>query len=209
MKKFIIIGSGGLAVEVYATLKNYYGNKIKKDILGFVSNEKKRIVIDNKKILGDDNFLLNKISNINLVLAIGDVKSRKKIYNKLKRKKFFWPNIYSSNKKISINDIKIGKGNIFCDNSLICPKVIIGDFNIINMNAIISHDCRINSYCNLNPGCVISGQVKIDDLCEIGSNSVIHQNLKINKNSKIGLGSVLVTNTKIGKTYFGNPARSI
>ena len=209
MKKIIIIGSGGFAIEVYSLLKKYYGDKIKKNILGFISKEKKGIVVENKKVLGNDNFLIKEFSKVNLILAIGNINLRKKTYVKLKKYNFFWPNIYPKNLKFETSNIKIGFGNIFCSNSLISPKVKIGDFNIINMNSIISHHCTINNFCNINPASVISGNVKIENNCEIGSNSVIHQNLKIKANSKIGIGAVLISNTEKGKTYFGNPARSI
>ena len=209
MKKIIIIGSGGLALETYSLLKKYYGNKIKKEIIGFVSSEKKKIVIDNKKISGNDQFLTKNFSNINLILAIGNMKIRKKIFENLKNKKYFWPNIYSPKLKFKNEQIQIGKGNIFFENSIVCPKVTIGDFNIVNMNAVISHDCKINNFCNLNPSCVISGMVKISDFCQIGSNSVIHQNLKIEKNTNLAMGGVLFNNTETGSTYLGNPAKNI
>jgi len=209
MKKIIIIGSGGLALETYSVLKKYYGNKIKKQIIGFISNEKKKNLIDNKKIIGNDKFLIKNFSNINLVLAIGNMKIRKKVYQKLNSKKYTWPNIYPPKLKFKNENIQIGKGNIFFENSLVCPNVRIGDCNIINMNVVVSHDCRIKNFCNLNPSCVVSGEVLIDDFCQIGSNSVIHQNLKIKKNTKLAMGGVLFNDTEIGTTYLGNPAKAI
>ena len=209
-KKIIMIGAGGLAVEIYSSLVTFYGNRIRKNFLGFISNEKKeQVIIDNKRIIGNDTYLIKKFSNINVIIAIGNISLRKKIYNKLKKKNFFFPNIYSPNLNFKLNKVKIGKGNIFCNNSIVRPRVSFGNFNIINMNAIISHDCKIGNFCNLNPTSVLSGNVKIEDNCEIGSNSSIHANIKIKKNCIIGIGSALINNTKEGKTYFGTPARML
>ncbi len=209
MKKIIIIGSGGLAIETYSFLKKCFGQKIKKKILGFISSDKPKVIIDGKKILGNDEFLLKNFSNINLIIAIGNIKTRKKIFDSLKNKKYFWPNIHLQKFNFKSENIKIGKGNIFFENSLICPNVTIGDFNVINMNSVVSHDCKINNFCNLNPSSVISGGVKIEDFCQIGSNSTIYQNLRLKKNSTVAIGGALFNDTEIGSTYLGNPAKRI
>ena len=130
-KKIIMIGAGGLAVEIYSSLVTFYGNRIRKNCLGCISNEKKEQVIsDNKRIIGNDTYLIKKFSNINVIIAIGNILLRKKIYNKLKKKNFFFPNIYSPNLNFKLNKVKIGKGNIFCNNSIVRPRVSFGNFNI-------------------------------------------------------------------------------
>ena len=70
---------------------------------------------------------LTKLSNINVVIAIGDTKIRRRIYNKLKKKNFFFPNIHSGNLNIELNKIQIGKGNIICSNSIVRPRVTFGN----------------------------------------------------------------------------------
>ncbi len=70
----IIIGSGGLAKEVYSLISNIKRYKV----LGFISREKKnKLIIDNIRVLGDEKFLIKNFKNLNLIIAIGDKKKKK------------------------------------------------------------------------------------------------------------------------------------
>ena len=208
-KKLFIIGSGGLALEVYELIQQ---EKLNFDIQGFLSNDKiNKEVIDKKKILGNNNYLKKNFSknsqNIYLVIAIGDPKIRYKIYNDLNKLKFCWPNLYPSSLKWRYSSI--GIGNIIFDSVSISPNVNISDFNLIHKNSFIAHDSQINNFCNINPNVCINGEVLVDDFCQIGSSATIIPRVKLLKNSKIGLGSVIINNTKKNKTYFGNPGRIV
>ena len=208
-KKLFIIGSGGLALEVYELIQK---EKLNFDIQGFLSQEKNnKEVIDKKKILGNHNYLKRNISknskNICIVIAIGDPKIRYRIYNDLYKLNFRWPSLYPATLKWRYSSI--GIGNIIFDSVNISPKVNIGDFNLIHKNSFVAHDSQIKNFCNINPNVCINGEVTVDDFCEIGSSATIIPRVKLSKNSKIGLGSVIVNNTKRNKTYFGNPGRIV
>ena len=114
-KKLFIVGSGGLALEVYEFIQK---EKLNFDIQGFLSNGKiNKKVIDKKKILGNHNYLKKNFSrnskNICIVIAIGDPKIRHKIYNDLYKINFCWPNLYPAS--LNWRYSSIGIGNIIFD----------------------------------------------------------------------------------------------
>ena len=80
MIKIIIIGAGGLGIEILDTLIQINHIKKKYDILGFIDNNlKKDSIINNHKVLGNDNEL-KKYKGTSLVIGVGNPLLRKKIY---------------------------------------------------------------------------------------------------------------------------------
>ena len=92
MKKIIIIGSGGLANEIFfETLKIQYNYEID----GFVSKTNSEN-IKNLRYLGDDNYLLNTKKKYNLLIGIGNINLREKLYKKLKKNKKLFKDLLHS-----------------------------------------------------------------------------------------------------------------
>lgn len=211
MKDIIIVGSGGLAKEVYGVIKSNDKNDTSWNVIGFISKSKKgNEIIDGLKVIGDDDFILKYKSKLSLFLAISDQSIRKLLFSRFKNlKNISFPNIIHRSVFIDKDNFSIGFGNFISINTIISPTVFVGNFNILNMNCTIAHDAKIGNYCNLNPNSNISGNVIIEDKVTVGSNTVIHQGKRVLKKAIIGMGSVLTRDAKADSTYFGNPARKI
>lgn len=211
MKDIIIVGSGGLAKEVYGIIKSRNTNDASWNVIGFISKSKKgKEIIDGIKVIGDDDFISEYKTKLSLFLAISDQSIRKFLFSRFKNlNNISFPNIIHDSVFFDKDNFSIGFGNFISINTIISPGVFIGNFNILNMNCIVAHDTKIGNYCNINPNSNISGNVIIDDKVTIGSNTVIHQGKRVMKKAIIGMGSVLTRDAKASSTYFGNPARKI
>ena len=144
------------------------------NIEGFIDDQ---MAIDTKigdtKIVGTTDALLEVDENVNAVCAIGSAKVRKKVINKLSvNKKLIFPNIIDSS-LIGLNDIKMGKGNIFTVN------INMSDFNIINLLCTVGHDVKIGNFNTMYSGVNVSGCVNIGNCVELGTGSKIIQGKKI------------------------------
>lgn len=204
MKKIIILGAGGFAREVIWLIEEINKKHQLFEILGVISNEEDEKI--NYKYLGNDDVLKSyDCKDIGLVLAIGSVKIRRKIINKINQMKFDYPNIIA-NDCILGNHIKLGQGNIICSHTILTTDIMIGNFNIINLSCTIGHDVIMNDFNTINPGSNISGNVKIENLTEIGTGSKIIQGISIGKENILGAGCVVVKNTEPCSTYVGVPA---
>ncbi|MBT4540741.1 hypothetical protein HOC35_04460 [Candidatus Woesearchaeota archaeon] len=224
-KKIVIYGSGGSGREVKMFIdqinehynnedyKNNQNNENKKvfEIIGFIDDnpEKKgTIVVDNLKIIGDFNYLLNYNDQLNVVIAIGEMTIRKSIFDKIKQNtKLKFPNIIHPSVIYEKKTSNIGKGNIISSGAVISTNFSCGDFNHIHLNAAIGHDFRCGDYCNLFPGINIAGMVKMHDFCEIGLGSSIRQCIEIPTNVRVAGCSFIMRNPEPNYSYIGVPIR--
>jgi len=211
MADLAIVGSEGLAKEIYSIIKELNTRNDTWNVLGFVSmQETGTYVIDDYRVVGNDTFLMSHRNKLAIVIAIGNPQLRCKLAQVYQTNHhLYFPNIIHPGVIWDQENIEIGQGNIICAGTVISPDVRVGNFNIINMSSVIAHDSTISDCCSINPGANISGDVSIGDRCTIGASAVIHQGVLVKERSVLGLGGVLTRNTTPDGTYLGNPAKKI
>ncbi len=202
--KVDLIGTGGhsrVLIDICKSLnikiENLYENGLK-------------ILEKNKKI--EDIPILEfeknvELKNKNILLAIGDLYERSKLFNKyLIQNKLL--NLAHQQALISANLIQ-KLGNIICKGVIIGPNVILGNNNLINTGAIIDHEVIINDNCNIGPGSKIGGRTKIENNVNIGIGVTIIDKITIGNDVIVGAGSVVIDNLLPNSTYVGVPAKKI
>ncbi len=147
-----------------------------------------------------------KIGSNQLIISIGDNKTRKLIVERIGKHDFGCAiDNYSSISKRAI----IGAGTVIMPGVSVNSGTRIGDHVIINTNASVDHDCHIESYVHVSPGCSVSGGVVIGEGTHIGTGASIIQNIKIGKWSIVGAGCVVINNIPDFAVVVGNPGRVI
>lgn len=216
-KDLILIGSGGCMREILWQIDELNREKPTWNVVGYVdkqpslTNGNTDVSVGNLccPYLGDDNFLLSRKEQTNVVVSVGDPEQRKRIVDKLqKNSEINFPNLILSNAKIS-SDIKIGQGCIVSMGCIISTNVFIGDFVFLNIDSLVCHDGKIGSFSTLSPDVKVAGQVLIGNYCEIGMGTKIIQGIKIGRHVICGAGSVVVKDIEDGCTVGGVPARRI
>lgn len=201
-RNICIIGAGGFGREVYHMLDKKLFNPI-----GFIDieNSKDKIPIP---IVGCENDMpkLMHIHNFTFsIIAIGNIKKRQVIYNKIINEPLTFPQIVGPYSQIYTN--AIGEGTIVYPNVVIMNNCKIGKFSLINSGVTIGHDVKIGDFCNINPGANLAGRITIRDGSFIGIGAIIKENIKIGKNSVIGAGSVVLKDVPDNVVVYGVPAR--
>jgi len=199
-----ILGTSGQAKETADLIKENINGKI----VGFVDKNFSSGKIFDYKLLGTDqqiNSIIKRYKVTHFFVAIGDIKTRSKIY--LTMKKILKPLTIVSKKANISKYARFGEHVIIYPGVTINAEVVVGDNVYINSNAAIAHEVKIGNHVNVNPGVNIAGKVIIDDYCFIGIGASIRENLRIAKNTIIGGGAMVTKDTKPGKTYIGVPAK--
>ena len=209
MKDIYIIGAGGFGREVEWLIERINKNNHEWNIVGFVDdNLPKNTIIGNSKVVYNIDELIKECKNISVVIAIGNAKIRKIIYNKLKSNPTItYPNIIDPS--VIHGNINFGQGNIICASTIMTVNVTIGNFNIINLDCTIGHDDILEDFVTIYPSVNVSGNVKINNLVEIGTGSQIIQGKSICDGTIIGAGGVVVKNIEEPGTYVGIPVHKI
>jgi len=195
-----IFGAGGYAKEAYEIITASNNFSIKNFV---VSDDH----YDYKTFMGHPVIKQSEFSKIktSLVIAIGDVDTRKKIVDSLPREINYQTIIHPS--AIISPSLKIGVGSIISAHAVISIDVAIGEHAQINFHSSIGHDCNIGDFFTACPGARISGSCNIGNQVFLGTNCSLRQNLDIADKVNIGIGAVVLRDIDAQGTYFGNPAR--
>ncbi len=190
-KNIIIIGLGGLGIEVYSYIKD----DIKK---GYIKDRVKGFLDDyeEKKAETINSLYLGKIQeyrfeqNDYVIVAIANIKSRKLIIEYLKSKKVkFYKYIHHS--VFVAFDAIIEEGTIICPNSMIQSNSKVGSFSIVNIFSSIGHDSVLGSYSVLSPYCTLNGNVTT------GKNLFMGTRSSVLLKSSIGSNCIISANTTV------------
>ena len=216
MQDIAIYGAGGHGRELACLLLEMNQTAVQKgqeqpwNIVGFFDDGigKDTAISHYGKVLGGINEVNAYAQPLELVLAIGNPNTKKKIAENITNSNISFPNIILSDTWYADKStFKIGKGNIIGGGCIISCDVKIGDFNLLNGFVNIGHDVIVGDYNAFMPGVRVSGEVHIGSRNLLGVGSIILQQIKIGDGVTLGAGGVLLTKPKNDSTYIGNPAK--
>ena len=190
--KQALIGYGGHAREVIA--------QIGKNLPYFVDDE----------FLTPGSLPLAKFdpNKYEVIVAIGDSKTRKNIVDKLPLSTKFFTFIHPTVLIVGEN-IKIGEGSFIGAYSILTTNIKLGKHSLLNRSNHIGHDSIIGDYFSAMPGAIVSGNVNIGNKVYIGTNSSIREKINICNNVTIGLNSGVIKDINQEGTYVGLPTKKI
>lgn len=197
MQKILICGAGGLAREARQMLKDAslpFG--------GFLAPEN---AFDCEEYLGPETEHCFS-EDETVVLAIGDLTIRQKVYAALKQRKVSFFNLIHPTATVAETAV-LGEGNIVGYHCVIFPDVSVGNGNLFNGNNLIHHDARIGNFNNLYSRVILTGAASLGDENTLGTGSIMLPHSSLSDKCKLGAASVLhsVIEEK-NKTVIGNPA---
>jgi len=208
MKDLAIYGAGGFGRELACLIKIINTKKMTWNFIGFFddgiqhgeSNEYGRIIGGMQELNRWDKPLC-------VTFAIGSSEILSKLTSSITNTLLNFPNIISPGMNfLDENNVKLGKGNVFCSGCIISCNVTIGNFNLFISTSAVGHDVTIGN-CNVfMPSTKVSGKVIIGDKNTFGVSSTILPNVTIGHRTIIGANSLIIQKTKDGMTYIGSPA---
>lgn len=187
-----LIGCGGHAREIMAQMQQ--------DLPCFVDDE---YICENSLPLSK--FDPNKYS---AMIAIGDSRKRKQMFEKLPTNTKYFSFIHSS-AQIMDKSISIGEGSFIGANCILTTNIRIGKQAILNRGNHISHDCIIGDFFSAMPNSIVSGDVKIGNGVYLGANSCIKEKINIHNDVVVGMNSGVIKDINKSGSYIGCPASKI
>ena len=210
LKKIAMYGAGGFGREVACTINKINEIEPTWNLIGFFDDgvEKGKMVSHFGPVLGGIDDLNAFQEEINLVIAIGNPATVKKVFEKISNKKIDFPNlIHPSVYYADKETFEIGRGNILQRECSMSCDVRLGDFNVLNSSVVFGHDVKIGNFNSFMPAVRISGEVEMGDCNFFGVNSVVLQQIKLKSGVRLAAGSTLMTKAKENNLYVGVPAK--
>jgi sugar O-acyltransferase (sialic acid O-acetyltransferase NeuD family) len=203
----IILGGGGHAkVLIDALLLQH------RKILGYTDKDRGGEMVLCLPRLGDDKTILEynpkKLKLVNGVGSIASTSSRKRLYERFRRKGYHFESVVHPSATIA-TAVQFEEGVQIMARAVVQPGCRLGANTILNTGALVDHDCDIGAHVHIAPGAVLSGNVRIEDEVHVGTGAVIIQGLVIGAKSVIGAGAVVLGNVPANVTVVGVPGKVI
>ncbi len=208
MRDLIIYGAGGLGRDVAELVRRINDLHRIWNFLGFIDdNSNATSVWGGKGVLGGFDFIVNLDKTIDVVLAIADPASKRKIYENLKRiSHVHFPVLIDRDVEIA-SAVPIGEGSIVFHFCSVSVNSSIGNCVLVSTGTNIGHDAILGDFCSIMPSVNISGNVTLGTETFIGVGSSIIQGKTTGCRSVIGMGSIVLNDVGNYCTVFGNPAK--
>ena len=212
MKDIAIFGVGGFGREVLTLIQAI--NKVEHiwNVIGFYDDGYEvGYESHGLKVLGGTKELSELKTPLALTIAIGTPRIKRAILKKIGDNDIIeYPTLMHPTALIGDKDyVKIGKGCIFCANTIITCDIEIGDFVILNLACTLGHDTVVKDYCAFMPTCNISGECVIEEGVYCGTGVKIINKASIGTETIVGAGAVVVKPLPAKCTAVGAPAKVI
>ncbi|WP_281518253.1 sialic acid O-acetyltransferase [Thomasclavelia cocleata] len=157
----LIVGAGGHGRCCLDIAREYY------DHIAFLDDNHINNMINDCKVIGQiDDMRLYCSEYKDIVIAIGNNKLRKQLFNKAVELGYDLISLIS-NKSIISNYANIDKGTVVFPNAVIEANVTVGKGCIISTGAVIDHDAVVGDYCHINALAVVSSMTKITEYTKV------------------------------------------
>jgi sugar O-acyltransferase (sialic acid O-acetyltransferase NeuD family) len=210
MKKIVIIGSGGFGREVLDLIHTINKSENLYEPVGFIVDPEfgsPGTFVNDLPILGGFDWLLDNISKVFVVVAVGKPNLRFQIINRIADLNVRFINlIHPWTREYISKYVSIGEG-VILNGCQISNRTKIGNHVYIHAFSGVGHDTVVSDFVTIGPGVFVDGNVNIGTGCFIGTGSNILPNLSIGEWSVIGAGSAISKNIPANSTAFNAPPR--
>lgn len=208
MPTLLLLGAGGLAREVLASLRQAQEYRI----FGFLDDDPARhgTRVDGVPVLGGLSGAAN-YPRCSFLACAGSGTARAGMVQTLARAgvgedrfaTFIDPAVRMT------GGCTVGPGSILLAGTVLTAAVRVGRHVAVMPNCTLTHDDVIEDYATLTSGVCLGGGVQVGSGAYLGMGSTVRQGVRIGAGTVVGMGAAVLQDLPGGQTWAGVPAREL
>ena len=206
----VIVGAGGLAIEILEILKETnQGNEI--FFFDNINKLNSKLIYNQFKVLTTEKEVQEVFKKYgkSYCIGVGGIQNKLKLINLFDNYGGELNSVISSKSFIGSHNVNIGKGSIVFPGVKISNSVSLGKACLVYYNSVITHDCVIGDFSEISPSVNVLGKARIGNKVWLGSNSTVMPKIKIGNNVTVGAMALVTKDVKDNITIVGIPAKQI
>lgn len=104
------------------------------------------------------------------------------------------------------SDVRLGRGVVIYDRSVITTDVSIGDHTHLNVGCTVQHDSLVGAFVQFSPGVFVNGDCRLGDDAFLGTGAIITRGCAVGEGARVGAGAVVLGDVSPWTTVVGAPA---
>jgi sugar O-acyltransferase (sialic acid O-acetyltransferase NeuD family) len=206
----IVVGGGGLAREVAATVAAVNADVPTWELLGFLDDDPTLhgTTIAGHEVLGPLE-VAHDHPDVQVVICIAspsDRLARKRVAIRLGRSSDAFATIIHPAASIGAGT-EVGAGTVILAGTVTTTDVTIGEHCVLMPNVTLTHDDLLASYVICGSGVLLSGMVQVGEGTYLGAGCHVRESCWVGAWAMVGMGAVLLEDVPVGQIWVGNPAR--
>ncbi len=206
----LIVGAGGHGQVIAEALWRCWERDGAMRPLGYLDDDAAllgRKLVD-VPVMGPIAALFDISPDASVVVAIGDNRTRKGVFDRLARSGARFA-IVRHPSAIVAPDVRIGAGSMLCAGVIVNVGSVIGDDVILNTGTTVDHHSHLSDHVHLAPGVHMGGAVTVDEGALIGVGASVLPAGHVGAWSVVGGGACVTERVAPGATVVGVPAREV
>lgn len=210
MKDIAIFGAGGLGREIALLIQQINEVTPTWNLKGFYDEQHFTKPIDGFPYLGSLKELNANVSELHLVIGIGNCKFKRQVFERIENANIKFPVLMHPSVQLrGFQFCQVGEGSVIMQNVIMTTNVTLGRHVLVSPASTLAHDVEIADFCSLMYAVNLAGNVKLEKGVYIGTNATVIQLLEVGENSIVGAGAVVTRSLPANCTAAGLPARII
>lgn len=207
MADVILVGAGGLAREVMASLAVSRQHAV----LGLLDDNPARTgqEVHEVPVLGPVRYAAQLPGQ--LLVCVGSGQARRAVVDQLTALGVGaerYATVVDPSVTVSTGST-IGPGCILLAQVVLTTDVSLGSHVVVMPHVTFTHDNQVLDYATVCAGVTLGGGVRVGAAAYLGMRAAVRHNLTIGADAVLGMGAVLLDNLPAGETWVGCPATAL
>ena len=209
MSQIVIFGTGGMARDLHALLRDLVSATSRFEVLGFLDDDHTRHGqrVHGLPVLGDAAWVATR-TDVEVAVGIGSPPAKRRVVHRLRRAGARFPSLVHPTAVVG-REVTLGEGTVVSAGCVFTTDISVGPFVTVNTACTLAHDDVIDAYATLAPGVHLAGNVRLRTGAELGIGAVAIQGVTVGEWSIVGAGAVVTTDVEPNVTAVGVPARIV